>query len=244
MPIARNGLCLFTSAFVLSATGATAAMVPVGGIVDLFWAEFTSEIDGVDLTIDGAIFNTGPISVYLDKSVPPSQRAMTIDFDRLTHEYSIPILLEAPLFGDEVQSATFEFMGPILNLSPTMIPDDAASVLTFSFDSFGGGTFGPGNSLEGWTYSNIFNTTEINVEVKDSEIRVLSPDTDVDVNVQGEIRGTLSPPADCPNCGSAVQITGTDAGKIAPIPLPAPVFTLMAGMGLLSLWSLRRSKTT
>lgn len=215
-------------AVVLFLVPSSVVAVPLSGTLTEYWFDFRADIDPIDIQFGGTTASTGPITVVLDTSSPLSARAITFDFDSMTHHFSFPALVSAPLFtklGDPIQRLLLSFAGPITVTPNDLIPGVPTDIL-IDFIAHGSGTFGPDELLAGWTYENIRNSkTNGDIEINAGGVVVKVP-----VTVQTNVKGTMEGQLKNPDGSKVVPIVGRDTGRISSIPEPSSIALFFAGL--------------
>jgi len=228
MPVvARRSLVRFVAAAVLllliaavhapSAAGApaTTSVPPSGTLTEYYWA-YEGDIEPIEIQLDGELLNTGVISFSLDLT-NPSDQVTIFDFDSMTQEYHVDLIVNAPLLenlGEPPQKLHVDLMGPLTNLDPPELQPFSLETILIESHLNGGGTFGAGQLFEGWRYSNIQINKKENTIIINGDGNVTEVKPSQENNVEGDVEGDLIDPTET----QIIPLTGTGEALLNPTP--------------------------
>jgi hypothetical protein len=183
--------------------------------------EVQGTIFPTDIVLNGSRVNTGPITLSLDLTNPEAQTAI-VDLAALMIEYHVDLLVMLPLLqtlGQPPQRIHIDEAGPIVNFVQT--PNSTV------FDAFlsGGGTFGPGQLLEGWRYEN------------DKRHRVTATRRGETYTYKTQNGRKIDPQ------GNASPANGSGRGSSGENPVPEPSTFLLLGAGIVGITVFRRRRS-
>ena len=160
----KSTFILLTASAVVGLSVNSASAFSLTGSLTTYFHRFSGTIDPVNITLNGNTYNTGTITYNLDLT-NPSKQSQTFDFDAMTQSYGADLLVTSPLLttlGEPAQKIRVEFAGSISSINPTDFTPNQLTPTTIQSSTLrGGGTFGPGQLLTGWKYSNIQITVNV-----------------------------------------------------------------------------------
>ena len=209
------------------------------GTRTFIYDDLTATFEPITLTLPSGTFNTGVIQLMLDISDPAANFAV-LNYDTGILESHTNLLLTSPflqVLGIPAQMLHVDEAGPFI-FSPSTLPVGVQTTVTFTALLTGGGTFGPGQLLSGWIYSNgrgveVSEEEEAEVDVLGHEIIKEKAKAKIKIQTVSDPEpATLkSPPSNTSIPKQQIPMNGEGTGTAQEkLPEPSTVLLVSAGM--------------